>query len=449
MGSELWDGDGRIWPGNLKDAVFGFSEEKFERLLKENLFAKNIMRSAVGFVDVYGSWISAFESLKSRDTGLPMFELNSSHATLILAPYDWRKSIVHGAQAVASAIKRAIALHGDDVRIHIAAHSMGGLVARYFLDSGAYGVSDGVENVETFLTFGSPHRGAPVALAGAIGLETAKFLSSEQSSRLANDPALRGLYDLFPQPGSSTFWESGAQDTRLNPRELWDPTIAALLGLNEETLAASRQTLSEITAPHPGPRRFLFVGNRLKTVTHFLLQGRRVSPVATKDGGDGTVNLQGSILENHQIRFVDKNHMSLIESRDTRSALQDIFNADGILPMDPETRVVMTVSDLILASKAPFEIALTLEGPSNELDGSLFFQRAVAGRDAVGISESDFSTDQRIMEQTVRYSGPDLLSLHVNIESLGGPGVYRPVFMTNDDKPREFVGPAFLVTLDS
>ncbi len=72
-GSELWDDQGKVWPGTLADGAFGFSDEKFARLCDPDLEARDILRTAIGVIDVYASWIDTFSSLSDRETGDRMF----------------------------------------------------------------------------------------------------------------------------------------------------------------------------------------------------------------------------------------------------------------------------------------------------------------------------------------------------------------------------------------
>jgi pimeloyl-ACP methyl ester carboxylesterase len=76
-------------------------------------------------------------------------------------PYDWRLSNRHSARRLAEFIKPRLEAwrktHGADARVVLVAHSMGGLVARYFLE-----VLDGGHwrDCRALLTFGTPYRGS-------------------------------------------------------------------------------------------------------------------------------------------------------------------------------------------------------------------------------------------------------------------------------------------------
>ena len=446
MGSELWDDAGKLWPGNAKDWAFGYSDEKFDRLCADDLATPDIVREAVGIVDIYGRWIDAFGSLRSQNDDAPLFVETGHKPTLIAVPYDWRKSIAVGAVAVANAVERAFALHGPTAELHLAAHSMGGLVSRYFLQSGLYDQIAGFDRIVSFLTFGTPHRGAVVALAAALGQHKADFLNSKQSRILANDPRFRGLYDLLPQPGSKPIWARGGKG-RLVAHDVFDAQVAQAIGLDQASLGATRAIHDVLAQRWPKLRTFLFVGSRFETMTHALWNGgANAAIVKSKDGGDGTVNLQGAIMEQQQIRLTDRNHMTLIAATETREALQDLFDAQGLL-LAAEATVELTPAELFVASGQPIEIALSIKGPGANVHGKLYLERARIPKDAEVLTESDFHGADAGAARELRYDGPDLSMLKVRFDGVSGPAALRPVFETFDPVPRRFIGPTFLVTV--
>ncbi|MGH8898190.1 MAG: esterase/lipase family protein [Egibacteraceae bacterium] len=84
-------------------------------------------------------------------------------ANVVLFPYDFRQSVEVAAELLAAEVK--IRLNGlgerdQRRRVVVVAHSMGGLVARYWL-----GPLEGWRCCRALVTLGTPHRGAPKALA--------------------------------------------------------------------------------------------------------------------------------------------------------------------------------------------------------------------------------------------------------------------------------------------
>ena len=86
----------------------------------------------------------------------------NSGASVLLFGYDFRAGVPAAAERLHAAIERRLAgLTGDARRkkVIIVAHSMGGLVARYWL-----GPLHGAASCRALVTLGTPHRGAPRAL---------------------------------------------------------------------------------------------------------------------------------------------------------------------------------------------------------------------------------------------------------------------------------------------
>ncbi|HEY8985045.1 MAG TPA: hypothetical protein VIU15_36410 [Streptomyces sp.] len=85
-----------------------------------------------------------------------------SHADLVLFPYDFRHSVQHAAERLAADVTARLSGEHPGARRRraiVVAHSMGGLVARYWL-----GPLGGAADCAALITLGTPHRGAPKAL---------------------------------------------------------------------------------------------------------------------------------------------------------------------------------------------------------------------------------------------------------------------------------------------
>jgi hypothetical protein len=78
---------------------------------------------------------------------------------VLMFPYDFRRSVTDAAERLAAAVHEALGPDAPQRRVVVLAHSMGGLVARYWL-----GPLGGWPVCSALLTLGTPHRGAPKAL---------------------------------------------------------------------------------------------------------------------------------------------------------------------------------------------------------------------------------------------------------------------------------------------
>ncbi len=125
----------------------------------------------VGVLDVPGI-VPFFANLDGyRDL---VDHLTTLQRPLRLAPlvfaYDWRLSTAYNADRLRAAVDAALDVrrqHHPASRTFIVAHSMGGLVARYYLEA-----LGGAERCRTLVTLGTPYRGAVKAvgvLTGGLG----------------------------------------------------------------------------------------------------------------------------------------------------------------------------------------------------------------------------------------------------------------------------------------
>ncbi|WP_082519533.1 lipase/acyltransferase domain-containing protein [Variovorax sp. Root411] len=108
----------------------------------------------------YQSLIDAF--------GTCGFHEKAALPTLAVCPYDWRKDNALAAHLLAIKVAEMYERHGSDLVLNLVAHSMGGLVCRYFLESGQFSQAShpGFASVRRLITIGTPHRGAPSAQEG-------------------------------------------------------------------------------------------------------------------------------------------------------------------------------------------------------------------------------------------------------------------------------------------
>lgn len=109
-------------------------------------------------------------------------------------PYDWRASNRWAAEALDAFIRPKVhdwrnGKGGSDAKLWLVCHSMGGLVARYFLEH-----LGGAAITRHLITIGTPHRGAPKALnalVNGLGLGPLDFSKVIRS--------FASTYELLPQ----------------------------------------------------------------------------------------------------------------------------------------------------------------------------------------------------------------------------------------------------------
>src|SRR5205823_6058877 len=101
-------------------------------------------------IDGYGRITGAVQRIFDVNTGKNYFEF----------PYDWRRDNRVAARRLASQSRQWLkswraSTGNEHAQLILIAHSMGGLVARYFLE-----VLQGWKDTKALITFGTPYRGA-------------------------------------------------------------------------------------------------------------------------------------------------------------------------------------------------------------------------------------------------------------------------------------------------
>lgn len=119
-------------------------------------------------------------------------------ARIVVFPYDFRRSVAESAEQLGRVVARRLKHLGwEDItrRVVVIAHSMGGLVARYWLGPlGGHRVCRGL------VTLGTPHRGAPKALdVAANGFPLGPFrVARRLTDTLRTWPGFLELLPRYP-----------------------------------------------------------------------------------------------------------------------------------------------------------------------------------------------------------------------------------------------------------
>ncbi len=142
-----------IWNWVGGDLAFhGGNSKPDDGVIATDLFNSQLIPGWFG-VDDYEGLVTTFQSVV-RDPARQFVKF----------PYDWRASNRWAALALDAKVRPL--LHdwrngsgGADAKLWLVSHSMGGLVARYFLEH-----LGGADITRRLITIGTPHRGAPKAL---------------------------------------------------------------------------------------------------------------------------------------------------------------------------------------------------------------------------------------------------------------------------------------------
>jgi len=144
-GSQLYDGAIQLWPAA---PLAGRKYLVLDEEGKSNVMitAPDIIRYVLGLraskLDVYGSFVETVISWGYEED-----------KDFFVFPYDWRLDNYKHIEALDQKIDEAIRSSGQK-NVVLVAHSMGGIVARAYMDEKS------TDKIDSFITMGTPHRGA-------------------------------------------------------------------------------------------------------------------------------------------------------------------------------------------------------------------------------------------------------------------------------------------------
>ncbi len=221
--------------------------------------------------------------------------------------YDWRRSATElGAQLCQH-------LRSSPDKVHLVAHSMGGLVARAALKQGAS------PRVNRLVMLGTPNHGSFMATqAIRATLDTIRTLAKFDLRHNAEELCAQvfntfpSLYQLLPSP------------RKFSAFDLFDPAAWPPDGPQPlpDLLRAARE-LPDQLAP-PSDRFHLIVGVNQETVTGLELRDRQFAYTQSR-AGDGTVPLAFAQLDGVSTHYVDESHGSLPNHAQVARAVADLL----------------------------------------------------------------------------------------------------------------------------
>jgi len=186
LGSRLWDpatGD-EHWPGNLGDLAF--SDYRSLRLeidpetlepLPSGLHIAGVTTS-IGGVDFYGRILTVLEEVGGYSFAKTGARAAHGDKRYYIFLYDWRQDNVDTARRLDLFIDRIRTDYAEpDLKVDIIAHSMGGMITRYYARYGTQDVLDdnefpvnqaGAEKIRRVILLGTPNLGSTGALQTLI-----------------------------------------------------------------------------------------------------------------------------------------------------------------------------------------------------------------------------------------------------------------------------------------
>ena len=253
-------------------------------------------------------------------------------------PYDWRRDNRVHAQRLALESERWLAewragSGNADAKLILIGHSMGGLVARYFLEA-----LDGWRNTRALVTFGTPYRGSVNAIDFLAHGMTKKLGPITLIDLTDLMRSFTSVHQLLPEYACV---DAGSGLVHLNE-------VPPIKGIDPAKLDAAlgfHRTIAEQATAHADDDEYQrnryavhpIVGIRQKTSQSVQLRDGKVEALATYDGvdtdGDGTVPMQSAT----PTEWIGKNVEMYASER--HASLQNfdpvLVQVDGVLRDEP------------------------------------------------------------------------------------------------------------------
>lgn len=302
----------------------------------------------VSAIDGYGTLLTFLE----RRLGI-----SERIGNLLPFPYDWRLSVRLNARRLAARVEPALAAWrartGDSTaRAVFVAHSMGGLVARYYLD-----VLDGSRHARSLVTIGTPYRGSVNALTtlhGGVAPRLGRL--AEPFTRLAR--SMPSLHQLLPT------WRCLADGDGLRSR-LGQTHVTGV----DSNLAADALRLHEEldSADGDGYSLHVFGGYRQPTRQSASPAPDGLVGLRDLDGtdhqGDGTVPrfscFPAQSEDDSAVRFFAQKHGALQNERALLNQLEALFTArDPREFLEGRHELTVDVPEVVGGTDCPVEVSV-------------------------------------------------------------------------------------------
>lgn len=423
MGSTLSKSGELVWAPSRSSVITAIST--FGRSIKEMRLPQGIgdnhpddgVEPVALMPDLHilpGIWnpqIGYDELLKSLHNRFHFIERSAEKPHLIpnLLPvaYDWRLSNRFNGRRLKSIVEPALerwrAKGGRfaDAKLIFICHSMGGLVARWYIEK-----EGGAAITRKLVTLGTPYRGALDALdklvngvkkgIGPLGIDLTLFAQS-----------LPSLYQLIPEYACIE-----------SENKLLKTTETAIPGLQTEMIADAMRFHNDIDAAAATQHATAFdihpiVGTRQMTSTTARISGNTVEPIekifGEEEGGDATVPRlsaipKGVLMDSPIIHFIAEQHGSL---QCNQAVLDGI---EGILSGKPT----------VYRASARIELGIKIE-PVVLVGERILVEATVAGGERVALQARVINEKNVMVTSQLRVSN----GIHRVMLSPLPPGAYR------------------------
>ncbi len=284
-----------VWPGSMGSILFNNYEDLALSIDPETLApapspleAYAITSSAAGN-DYYGEIIRTLANAGGYTPGTPGESVLDRLPRYFVYYYDWRQDNVQSARRLGDLIEQIRSDYGiPNLKVDIVAHSMGGLITRYFMRYGYVDVLDdnefpvnnyGSSRVRKVVLLGTPNLGSVSAIESFLqGYKVG--LRSIPTEVLMTMPS---TYQLFPHPIVDSLILT---DGRALDRDLFDIKIWRAFEWSIFDAKVRQRILRRFDDPDAGERHLALLE---RYFNKYIERGRRFVWSLTVPGADDSV----------------------------------------------------------------------------------------------------------------------------------------------------------------
>jgi pimeloyl-ACP methyl ester carboxylesterase len=279
-------------------------------------------------------------------------------ANYVRFPYDWRLSNRYNARKLQETVEpvlerfRSRSGHADAKLVFIG-HSMGGLVARYYVD-----VLGGHELTAKVITLGTPHRGALNALVSLVnGVRKGFGPIGVDLTQLAR--SLPALYQLLPEYACIESERGLLKTTETALPDIDEKMVADAMRFHEELRTGAEDNGRRYDA-HPILARTQPTGTTARIAQETVEALRTITDStghAEDQKGDGTVPRLSAapygVASNAPIlRYVQDKHGALPKNEPALAEMAGVLTGSPTIPRGPrEVEIGVTAPDVLLAGE--------------------------------------------------------------------------------------------------
>lgn len=292
-------------------------------------------------------------------------------ANLIAFAYDWRLSNRYNGERLKTVVEPALeqlraqgGAYADSKAVFVC-HSMGGLVARWYIEK-----CGGAEVTRKLITLGTPWRGATDALEQLVN-GVKKGIGPLSVDLTDFSRSMPSLFQLLPEYACISNAGDWAKTTEVSVPNVSTAMVADAMAFHTDLQAAEAARPASHTMTH------MVVGIRQPSQTTVTFQdGHAVTSTtfgSDDDYGDGTVPLTGAVglgeaLDTNLAVRVPEQHTNLQCNQFVLDQVQEILTAQPVRRREiTDTSLRAVVPDLVTAGQ-PLEVAFDLESDDVNAD---------------------------------------------------------------------------------